>query len=133
MTATTRTPDLPHEKLLSRENSRKDGPFGVSGPSSINRRLEPTISELGNRRNEEQAPALAALALSVRSWLVPGEDSRSSIPAPAGASHLVRSGVNIRSIGIVPVPFATRELHRVRDKVATSNCRHSGRFTDTTD
>jgi hypothetical protein len=73
MTATTRTPDLPHEKLLSRENSRKDGPFGVSGPSSINRRLEPTISELGNRRNEEQAPALAALALSVRSWLVPGE------------------------------------------------------------
>src|SRR5215213_9128120 len=59
--------------LLKRENGRKDGSNSVSGRPSINGRLEPTISELGNRRNEEQAPALAPLAQKVRSCLVPGE------------------------------------------------------------
>src|SRR5215204_6268006 len=76
--------------LLRRENGRKDGSNSVSGRPSINGRLEPTISELGNRRNEEQAPALAPLAQTVRSCLVPGEGFEPSRGLPRRILSAVR-------------------------------------------
>jgi hypothetical protein len=76
--------------LLRRENGRKDGSNSISGRPSINGRLEPTISELGNRRNEEQAPALAPLAQTVRSCLVPGEGFEPSRGLPRRILSAVR-------------------------------------------
>jgi hypothetical protein len=122
------TPRMPEPIIRARSKRTFSRTIlAACGRLSITGRLDPTIANVGDRRNRgaDIAPwrdSLRAFMSSQVGWCRE-RDSRSSIPAPTVPSRLVPFRAEPQPYGFPEVPPDTGELRRVRDNVVTTHRR----------